>query len=216
MEGPVADFENENKTESDSCTVFSGFLLCSPESFTLAEMNEGVIFIETKTSEDEPSELRLRVSASMIPAVEFITPVEIMDEVNQELLPNFGISSDELYPNAEDNEENRPANINQGAYVPKLSKENTAINSPALFDGEPKVEPELVSPPDQRISTGEEDDGPVGPLELGSLLYVIPAAVLLVVIFIICGAVLFSRRQKARRNTNEVNKSHLEVLLIFS
>lgn len=207
MEGPVLDLENENRTESDSCTVFNGFLLCSPESFTLAEMNEGVIFIETKTSDEEISELRMRVSASMIPAVEFIAPVEIVDEVNSALLPNFGFSSDELYSKAEDNEENRPANINQGAYVPKLTNENTAINSPTLLDGELKTEPEFVSPPDQR--TSEEDDSPVAPLELGSLLYVIPAAIVLVVIFIICGAVLFSRRQKARRNTNEVYKSHL-------
>jgi len=207
MEGPVLDLENENRTESDSCTVFNGFLLCSPESFTLAEMNEGVIFIETKTSDEEISELRMRVSASMIPAVEFIAPVEIVDEVNSALLPNFGFSSDELYSNAEDNEENRPANINQGAYVPKLTNENTAINSPTLLDGELKTEPEFVSPPDQR--TSEEDDSPVAPLELGSLLYVIPAAIVLVVIFIICGAVLFSRRQKARRNTNEEKKKFL-------
>lgn len=204
MKGSLVDFENDNRTESENCTEFNGFLLCSPGSFTLAEMNEGVIFIETKTSEEIDPALKLRVSASMIPAVDFTAPVEVIGEVNAALLPHFGISSEQLFSNshAEDNE-NRPANINQGAFVPKLTKDNTAIDGP-LDSGDKLInEPEVVSPPAQR-TVPTDDDSSVVPLELGSLLFVIPAAVLFVVIFIICGAVFFSRRQKARRNSSEV------------
>ena len=196
LEGPVSETGHKNNSESVNCTEFNGFSLCSPIKFTLNEMNSGVIFIESSAN-DVATELKLRVSASMIPPVEFATPVEMADDVNAALLPHFGISSDELYSHKAEGEQEH-----QGAFVHKP----TTLPDDDLRPKSPQTKKEFVTPPIQDTRASDEEDTPAVPLELGSLLYVIPAAVLLVVLVIIIGAVIFSRKQKARRDSNEVFK----------
>ena len=188
-------------TNSTDCQEYNEFFFCPVDHFDSLEMAEGRIFLNgTRFSTGQLFAAEFMVSAKGLPRVFYKLPLRVGVKDEPLFLPNFGLKRHELA----DNE--RPTSIpdtgldeitNGFAIDAVTGNEDLLAKNP-----EPEKLPKVSL--DEGAAYDETDDED---LSLGQLLYIVPIAIICVLLLIIVGVFLLMRSN--RRNRGELEKSNL-------
>jgi len=176
-------------------------------------MSKSNIFIQSKSNKSgDAFEIELMVSASGLPRVPFHLPVVVGENDDPVFLPNFGIEkSDEksgFQPTPENPGLQPPSETSDPPedFTDDISSiDAEAIVEPSLSGKHPKVDLDEKGAYDEFSNSEENDESD---MTIGRLLYIIPIAIICVLIIIFIGVIFLMRSNRKRRNDSD-QKSHL-------
>ena len=170
-----------------------GFNFLTINHFDSEEMSDSKIFIRSSLNISE--KIELLVSASGLPMVLFKMPVKTGDEDNSAFLPNFGIKKEEKPTTQPPTPEIIPEKIlektGNNTDEPVKEIKTISLDEKGAYDSSSASE----------IAAAKDDK-----LALGKLLYIIPIAIICVLIIIFLGVLLLMR---SNRQSDDNQKSHL-------
>ena len=163
---------------------WNGYRFSPIENFTTDYMNDVFVHV-IKKPEDEDEKIRISVDvgASGIPTVPFVFDAHLAKANNHTLLPYYGLSLNEIDPENEI-ETNSTSNNSTSSTI-------TADEDPVdeVLDKQPKSDSNNLSP----ISDQDTENDDNGIEATGLLLYIIPSAIIFILLLIFVVVVIFTR-----------------------